>query len=50
MSPFYGTRVNFTLPEIRVPELHDSCYSVVYLCLILRNCFRKPRKDVQVER
>jgi len=38
-------RINFILPETRVPKLHDSC-----LYLILCNCFRKQRKNVVNER
>ena len=40
-------RISFILPEIRVPEPRAADRVWVYLYLILHNCFRKPRKDVQ---
>jgi len=46
-----NTRINFILPETRVPELHDSRYSMdLSVLYFLRNCLRKPRKDAQEER
>jgi len=50
--PTADTRINFILPETRVPELHDSCYSIsiglsVFSFTLL---FSKAKKDVQDER
>ena len=35
----YHFHIHFILPESRVSQLHDSCYSIGLSVLLLRNCF-----------
>jgi len=54
MSPFYrtpvNTRINFTIQKLESLNYTTAATVLVYLHLLLRSCFRKPRKDVQEER
>jgi len=50
LSREWECRINFTLPETRVPDLHDSYYNTGLSVFTFMQLFSKPKKRFQDER